>query len=101
MRHITGLGRTGAGEGTVSDGIPQAHFFSHTHTTWTAFPLQHSLLAQFQTPFSSWHLVCDATMKTECPQEVGHDVFFQDDFSTENILWTMPIFPGNRQVQNE
>lgn len=39
--------------------------FSHiAHATWTAFPLQLFLLAQFQTPFSSWHPVCDAAMKT-------------------------------------
>ena len=95
MRHINSLGRTGAAEGTIFDAIPQAHLFSHTHTTWTAFPLWHSLLAQLQTPFSSWDPVCDTAMKTECPQEVGHDVYFQGDFSTEKTLWSMPILPGN------
>lgn len=58
------LAELGAGQGSLMVTRHKLMFSHIAHTTWTAFPLQLFLLAQFQISFSSWDPVCDATMKT-------------------------------------
>lgn len=79
MIHINSLGRTGAGEGAVSDGIPQAHFFLTypyhldriSSSAFLIIPVPNSLF------FLRSHMLCHNEDKVA--SKVGHDLFFQGD----------------------
>lgn len=91
----------GTGEGTIPDGsTPQTHVFSLcpcnlgciSSSAFLVSPIPDSL---FFLGSCMWCCNEDSVLKKSYLKS-SFKMIFQDDFSTEKILWIMPILPGSK-----